>query len=124
MKKKLLKLLQILITLSLVGMFSVFVFGQGYQPSALETNSEFAVRLIGWATITGAGLTYIALNIYNAIRGKNYEQLKEALVNYKELAESRKAQNAEKDTRLAILERELERRDLEDERRRETELRK
>jgi hypothetical protein len=53
------------------------------------------VRVIGWISIIIAALTHTSMNIYNMVRGKNYEQLKEAMSNYKELAESRKVVIAE-----------------------------
>lgn len=103
MRKKLLHLFQVLCTLTLMGLFSVFVFGQGGAFTSAESPTEAMVRIIGWLTIVGAGVTYVTLNVYNAIRGKNYEQLKEAVANYKELAESRKAQIAERDAVAARL---------------------
>ncbi len=103
MRKKLLQMCQILLTLTLMSLFSVFVFAQGGTAARPESETETAVRIIGWLTIVGAGVTYVTLNIYNAIRGKNYEQLKEASVNYKELAESRKAQVAERDAAISTL---------------------
>jgi hypothetical protein len=74
------------------------------------------LKIIGWIAIITAAATHTAMNIYNLIRGKNYEQLKETAANYKELAESRKAQlsecNAEshvKDAHIDQLELALER---------------
>lgn len=117
------RILHTLASLLIVVIFSIFVFGQGSSPEK-ESETEFFVRVMGWILISGAAISHITTNIYSVVKGKNYEQLKEAATNWEKLADSRKAQMAEKDTKIAILERELEHRDLEDERRRETELRK
>jgi hypothetical protein len=103
MKKKLLHAVRILGTVVSTGVFSAFVFGQGSASAPASTPLEEVIRIAGWVAIVGAGVTYVTLSIYNAIRGKDYEQLKEALSNYKELAESRKAKIAERDAQVGEL---------------------
>jgi hypothetical protein len=95
--------------------FSAFIFGQPNLVSGPASEND-PLKIIGWIAIITAAATHTAMNIYNLIRGKNYEQLKETAANYKELAESRKAQlsecNAEshvKDAHIDQLELALER---------------
>ena len=101
----------------MMGLFTLFVSGQGaITTGTTQTPLEEVVRLAGWLAIIASGVTYTALSVYNAIRGKDYEQLKEALSNYKELAESRKAQIFEKDATAARINAELLRLEVENER--------
>lgn len=108
----------------MVGIFSVFVFGQAAPYTGRESETEIFVRVIGWIMLSGAALTHITTNIYTVIKGKSYEQLKESVSNYKELADSRMARLSDAIARIAVLEREIERRDMADEFEREKELRK
>lgn len=95
------------LSLLLVGIFSVFAFGQAVQSGA-DIRELTPFELIGWIALTGAGITHIATNVYNLIRGKNYEQIKEALANYKELADSRRAKIVELEAHVAKLQLEAE----------------
>ncbi len=108
----------------LVAIFSVFVFGQATPFTGRESETEIFVRVIGWVMLSGAALSHITTNIYAVWKGKSYDQLKESVSNYKELADSRLARLSDTLARNAILEREIERRDLSDEIEREKELRR
>jgi hypothetical protein len=126
MKRILLQLARTFAVLVLMAAFTALVFGEG-GPSLSGTPAgtpfEEVIRIAGWIAIFGAGVTYTVLNVYNAIRGKNVEQLKEALANYKELAESRKAQVAERDAQLKHCEAEKLRLETDNERLKERVLR-
>jgi cell shape-determining protein MreC len=116
MIKKILKLTRMLAPPALIAVFSVFVFGQGQRFEQVDTPFEAFIRVAGWIAIVGAGVTYVVMNVYNAVRGKNYEQLEESLKNYKELAESRKAREAELAAKYAFSEAERIRLETENER--------
>lgn len=92
----------------LIAIFSVFVFGQGPVIGRTESETELFVRVMGWILISGAAISHITANVYAVVKGKNYEQLKEAAANYKELADSRRAQIAELRAEKAELETECE----------------
>jgi hypothetical protein len=96
-----------ILSLAFVGGFSAIAFGQAVQTgSNLRDATPF--ELIGWIALTGAGVTHIATNVYNLVRGKNYEQLKEAVGNYKDLSESRGARIIELEAKVKRLEIEAE----------------
>lgn len=116
--------IRVLGTTTAVTAFAAFVNGQGSTPMAPQTPFEEVARVAGWIAIVTAGLTYVVLNIYNAVRGKNYEQLKEAMSNWEKLAESRKAQLSEKDAALSECRAEKHRLEVENERLAEKILRK
>src|SRR5436190_858862 len=91
----------------LVGTFSIFVFGQATPFNGKESDTEIFVRMVGWIMLSGAALTHITSNIYAVVKGKSYDQLKESVANYKELAGSRMDRLSDALARIAILELEL-----------------
>jgi hypothetical protein len=107
--------------LMLIG-FSAFIFGQPNLVAGPGSEND-PLRIIGWIAIITAGATHTAMNIYNLIRGKNYEQLKETAANYKELAESRKAQLAECNAESQVKDAHIDQLELALERAKEKELR-
>src|SRR5437868_2951895 len=87
-----------------VGTLSIFVFGQAQPFSGRESETEVFVRVIGWIMLSGAALTHITTNVYAVVKGKSYDQLKESVANYKELAGSRMDRLSDALARIAILE--------------------
>lgn len=124
MKKRLTPYVRAFVSVPLVAIFSVFVFGQGTPPTGRESETEIFVRVMGWVLVSGAALSHITTNIYAVWKGKSYDQLKDSVANWKELADSRLARLSDALARNGVLEREIERRDLADEIDREKELRK
>lgn len=108
MKSNLAKPFRVFLSLLMLGSFVIFAFGQMSQITPTPNDPD-AIRIVGWIAIVVAAVTHTAMNIYNMVRGKNYEQLKEALNNYKELAESRRARLAEAEADNIRLEAENER---------------
>ena len=107
MKNRLSPYFHTLASVCLVVVFTACVYAQG-SITDRETDTEIFVKVLGWIMLSGAAITHIATNIYTVVKGKNYEQLKEAAANYKELAESRRAQLAEVRAEKAALEIECE----------------
>lgn len=115
MKTKLSKLLHTAGSVFMIGAFTFFAFGQASEITGRDGVVD-PVRVAGWIAIVVAALTHTAMNVYNMIRGKNYEQLKEAMTNYKELAASREAQLSELRSEVFRIQNEKERLELENER--------
>lgn len=92
--------LQWFVTIFIVITFTAFVFGQGSEIVGTDGKVD-PLRLIGWMFISLAALAHFVVKVWELLRGKNLEQLKEALNNYKELSDSRRAQLAEANARLA-----------------------
>jgi predicted nuclease with TOPRIM domain len=99
----------------MIGSFTFFVFGQASEIAGADGQPD-VIRVIGWIAIVVAALTHTTMNVYNMIRGKNYEQIKEAMNNYKELADSRSAQLTEVRAELFRLQHDKERLEIENER--------
>ena len=112
MKQKLSKPLRTLASVFMIGAFAVFVFGQASEIVGADGQPDF-IRIIGWIAIVVAAVMHTAMNVYNMVRGRNYDQLKEAMNNYKELAESRNAQLTEIRAELFRLQHEKERLEIE-----------
>ena len=110
-----------LVTIFMTVSFVVFAFGQA---SSVNPNDPDPVRVIGWIGIIIAALTHTAMNVYNMIRGKNYEQLRESVANYKELAESRLATIGQLRADIASVQADMRRLEFENERLAEQVLRK
>jgi type VI protein secretion system component VasK len=107
--------LQWFVTLFVVVTFTAFAFGQGSEIAGADGKVD-PLRLIGWIFISLAALAHFVVKVWELLRGKNLEQLKEALNNYKELSDSRRAQLAETNAKLAHAEAERIRLETENER--------
>ena len=94
MRKSLSPYLRTVFSVLLVALFALVVYGQD-RPVVRESETETFVKVAGWVLLSGAAIAHIVSNIWTVLKGKNYEQLKEAVSNYKELADSRRAQLAE-----------------------------
>lgn len=95
MKKSLSPYFRTIILIALVVLLRLVAFGQATPLTGRESETEIFVRVAGWILISGAAISHIVSTIYAVIKGKNYEQVKEAADNYRRLYESAKAQNAE-----------------------------
>lgn len=105
MKKRLSPYFETIVSVVLIAVFAALVFGQE-RAVVRESETEIFVRVLGWIVLSGAGLTHIVTNVWSVWRGKNYEQLKEAVSNFRTLYESGKAQLAEANAEIAKLEQE------------------
>ena len=123
MKNRFSKPLRSVLTGFMIASFTVFAFGQASEIAGVDGRID-PVRAIGWIMIVVAAVTHTAMNVYNMIRGKNYEQLKEAMNNYKELAESRKVVIADLHAEVAVVRQDNSRLEFENERLAEQVLRK
>jgi hypothetical protein len=82
--------LQWFVTIFIVVTFTTFVFGQSSEITGADGKVD-PIRLIGWIFISLAALAHFVVKVWELIRGKDYEQLRESVANYKELSESRLA---------------------------------
>jgi type VI protein secretion system component VasK len=103
------------VTIFIVVTFTAFAFGQGSELTGGDGKFD-PIRIIGWIFISLAALAHFVVKVWELLRGKNLEQLKEALSNYKELSDSRRAQLAESNAKLAQSEAERIRLETENER--------
>lgn len=103
-KKRIFSCIQTAATLACVTLFAALDLFAQAPPAVRESDTELLLRIMGWIFISGASLAHIASNIYSVVKGKDYEQIKEAAANYKELADSRKAQLAEARSEIKELE--------------------